>query len=162
MERTLYREGDLALTEEDGELFLHAGESAYRLASHPYEPCTYLYQGETLRAAVHNAFALDELRALAERGGTVCAVTGSAYDVGRVCRLLAYAAENCPDRDIGYVEGAIALEALKALGALSPETAVRPEAVGVRRIGDAFSHSRKRRERVMETEDGRVYVRIKE
>ena len=57
---------------------------------------------------------------------------------------------------------AVALEGLKALGALSPETAVRPEAVGIRKIGDAFSHSKKRKERVMETADGRVYVRIKE
>ena len=162
MAQTLYREGELALTEENGELILHAGEGVYRLASHPYEPCTYLYQGETLRAAVHNAFTLEELRALAEQGGAVRAVTGSEYDVGRACRLLAYAAENCPDRDLSYAEGAIALEDLKALGALSPETAVKPEAVGVRRIGDAFSHSKKRKERIMETEDGRVYVRVKE
>ena len=162
MERTLFREGDLALTEEGGELILHTGGSACRLASHPYEPCTFLYRGETLLSAVHNAFTLGELRALAERGGTIRAVTGSEYDLGRVCRLLAFAAENCPDHDIGYVEGAVALEELKALGALSPETAVRPEAVGVRKISDAFSHSRRRRERVMETADGRVYVRIKE
>ena len=162
MERTLFREGDLALTEDNGELFLHAGGSACRLASHPYEPCTYLYQGETLLAAVHNAFTLEDIRSLAERGGTIRAVTGSEYDLGRVCRLLAYATENCPDHDISYVEGAVALEGLKALGALSPETAVRPEAVGVRKISDAFSHSKKRKERVMVTEEGKVYVRIKE
>ena len=160
MERTLYREGELALTVDNGELFLHAGGSAYRLASHPYEPCTYLYQGEALRAAVHNAFTLEELRALSETGGALRAVTGSEYDLGRVCRLLAYAAEHCPDHDLGYVEGAVALEGLKALGALSPETAVSPEAVGVRRISDAFSHSKKRKERVMVTEEGTVYVRI--
>ncbi len=161
MEWTLYREGELALTEEDGELILHTGGSAFRLASHPYEPCTFLYRGETLQAAVHNAFNLWELRALAERGGTIRAVTGNEYDLGRVCRLLAYAAENCPDHDIGYVEGAVALEGLKALGALSPETAVKPEAVGVRKISDAFSHSKKRKERVMVTKEGKVYVRIK-
>lgn len=162
MDRTLYREGDLALTETAGELILHAAGSAYRLASQPYEPCTYLFEGETLRSAVHNAFTLDVLRALAERGGTIRSVTGNAYDIGRVCRLLAFAAEHCPDHDFSYAEGAVALEALKALGALSPETAVKPEAVGVRKISDAFSHSRRRRERVMETEDGRVYLRIKE
>ena len=161
MERTLYREGELALTEEEGELTLQAGGNAYRLASHPYEPCTYLYCGERRAAAIHNAFTLEEIRSLAEKGGTVRAVTGSEYGIGRVCRLLAYAAANCPDCDISYAEGAVALEGLKALGALSPETAVRPEAVGVRRISDAFSHSRRRRERVMKTEDGMVYVRIK-
>ncbi len=161
MEMTLYREGDLALTEEDGQLFLRAGAEVYRLASHPYEPCTCLYRGEELSAAIHNAFTLEEIRALAEQGATVRAVTGNEYDIGRVCRLLAFAAERCPDCDVSYAEGAVALEALKKLGALSPETAVKPETVGVRKISDAFSHSKKRKERVMVTEEGKIYVRIK-
>ena len=161
MENTLYREEGLALTEEDGELVLHAGEKSCRLSCQPYEPCTYLYRGDSLSAVVHNAFTLEEIRALAEQGGTVRAVTGSEYDVGRLCRLLAFAAENCPDCDIGYAEGAVALEGLKALGALSPETAVSPSAVGVQRISDAFSHSKRRKERVLYTPEGKVYVRIK-
>ena len=160
MENTLYREEGLALTEEDGTLSLHANGESYRLSCHPYEPCTRLYRGESLCAAIHNAFTAEEIRALA-KGGAIVAVTGSEYDVGRLCRLLAFAAENCPDCDIGYAEGAVALEGLKALGALSPETAVSPSAVGVRRISDAFSHSKKRKERVMITEEGKVYVRIK-
>lgn len=161
MERTLYREGELALTEEDGELILHAGAAACRLAFHPYEPCTYLYRGDRLLAVIHNAFTLEDIRALAEQGGTVCAVTGSEYGLGRLCRLLAYAAENCPDCDISYAEGALALEDLKVLGALTPEKAVSPSAVGVRKISSAFSHSKRRKERVMVTEEGKVYVRIK-
>ncbi len=160
MEKTLYREESLALTEEDGTLSLRVGEETYRLACHPYEPCTYLYRGDRLSAAIHNAFTVEEIRALAG-GGTARTVTGNEYDVGRLCRLLAFAAENCPDCDVGYAEGAVALEALKALGALSPETAVYPSAVGVRKISDAFSHSKRRKERVMYTEDGRAYVRIK-
>ena len=160
MERTLYEEEGLALTEKDGELFLHVGEESYLLACHPYEPCTRLYRGESLCAAIHNAFTAEEIRALA-KGGTARAVTGSEYDVGRLCRLLAFAVKNCPDCDISYAEGAVALEGLKALGALSPETAVNPSAVGVQRISDAFSHSKKRKERVMITEEGKVYVRIK-
>ena len=160
MERTLYGEEGLALTEKDGELFLRIGEKSCLLACHPYEPCTRLYRGENLCAAVHNAFTAEEIRALAE-GGTIMAVTGSEYDVGRLCRLLAFAAENCPDCDIGYAEGAVALEALKALGALSPETAVSPSKVGVRKISDAFSHSKRRKERVLYTPEGKVYVRIK-
>ena len=160
MENTLYREEGLALTEEDGTLYLHADGESYRLSSHPYEPCTCLYRGDSLSAVVHNAFTLEEIRALA-KGGTIMAVTGSEYDVGRLCRLLAFAAENCPDCDIGYAEGALALEELKALGALSPETAVSPSAVGVRKISDAFSHSRRRKERVLYTAEGKVYVRIK-
>lgn len=160
MERTLYEEEGLALTEKDGELFLRIGEESCLLACHPYEPCTRLYRGESLCAAIHNAFTAEEIRTLA-KGGTARAVTGSEYDVGRLCRLLAFAVKNCPDCDISYAEGAVALEGLKALGALSPETAVSPSAVGVRRISDAFSHSKKRKERVMITEEGKVYVRIK-
>ena len=160
MENTLYREEGLALTEEDGELILHAGGKSCRLSCQPYEPCTCLYRGDSLSAVVHNAFTAEEIRALAERGAIV-AVTGSEYDVGRLCRLLAFAAENCPDCDLGYAEGAIALEELKALGALSPETAVSPSEVGVRKISDAFSHSKRRKERVLYTPEGKVYVRIK-
>ena len=160
MEKTLYQEESLALTEEEGALSLHANGESYRLSCHPYEPCTYLYRGGSLRAVVHNAFTAEEIRTLAE-GGTIMAVTGSEYDVGRLCRLLAFAAENCPDCDISYAEGAVALEALKALGALSPETAVSPSKVGVRKISDAFSHSKRRKERVLYTPEGKVYVRIK-
>lgn len=162
MERTLYREEALALTEEEGELFLRTGGEVYRLGEHPYDLSTRLYRGEALRALIRNAFTLGQLRSLAEKGGTAEAATGSRYDIGRVCRLLAFAAANCPDCDISYAEGAVALEELKRLGALSPETAVKPEAAGVRRISDVFSHSRRRTERIMTTEDGRVYVRIKE
>ena len=160
MEKTLYLEEGLALTEEDGTLYLHANGKSCHLACSPYEPCTYLYQGDSLCAAVHSAFTVEEIRSLA-KGGTARAVTGNEYDVGRLCRLLAFAAENCPDCDLGYAEGAIALEELKALGALSPETAVSPSKVGVRKISDAFSHSKRRKERVLYTQEGKVYVRIK-
>ena len=160
METTLYGEEGLTLTEKDGALFLRIGEESFRLSCYPYEPCTRLYRGESLLASIHNAFSEEEIRALAG-GGTARAVTGSEYDVGRLCRLLAFAAENCPDCDLGYAEGAVALEGLKALGALSPETAVSPSAVGVRKISDAFSHSKRRKERVLYTPEGKVYVRIK-
>ena len=160
MENTLYLEEGLALTEEEGTLSLLANGETFRLASHPYEPCIYLYRGDSLFAVVHNAFTVEDIRALA-KGGTIAAVTGSEYDVGRLCRLLAFAAEHCPDCDLGYAEGAVALEGLKALGALSPETAVSPSAVGVRKISDAFSHSKRRKERVLYTPEGKVYVRIK-
>ena len=81
---------------------------------------------------------------------------------GRLCRLLAFAAAHCPDCDLGYAEGRIAVERMKALGAFSPETAVSCAELGVRQISDAFSHSRKLTERVMKTEDHRVYVKRKE
>ena len=156
----VYKDDEYELGQMDGIPCLVAGGRRFKLTCHPYEPCTRLYRGESLCAAIHNAFTAEEIRALA-KGGTARAVTGSEYDIGRLCRLLAFAVKNCPDCDIGYAEGAVALEGLKALGALSPETAVSPSAVGVQRISDAFSHSKKRKERVMITEEGKVYVRIK-
>ena len=95
MEKTLYHEAGLALTEEEGSLFLRAGTETYRLTCRPYEPCTCLYRGESLFAVIHNAFTAEEIRSLA-KGGTARSITGNDYDIGRVCRLLAFAAENCP------------------------------------------------------------------
>ena len=105
MERTLYGEEGLALTEKDGELFLRIGEESCLLACHPYEPCTRLYRGESLCAAVHNAFTAEEIRALA-KGGTARAVTGSEYDVGRLCRLLAQGCIcSCPRSPLSRIPG---------------------------------------------------------
>ena len=49
---------------------------------------------------------------------------------------------------------------LKESGATSPETAIDVTSLGVRSISDRFSHSKRRKERVMYTEEGKVYVRI--
>jgi len=158
----LYREGEILLADVDGDLYLWDGSCAYRIGSHPYEPCTYLLRGGGISAAIHNAFEADTIRFAAESGETVRSITGNDYGIGRICRLLVFAAKDCPDSDIGYVEGRIAIEKMKELGATSPETAVRVSELGVRGISDRFSRSKKRTERVLYTEDGRAYVRIKE
>ena len=158
--RLLYREGELALAEAEGELCFLDGALAYQVTSHPCEPCTHLRrQGET-KAVIRSAFERDRMLDVARNGGALRAVTGSEYDAGRLCRLLSCAVRSCPDCDMGYAEGRLAVEQMKAMGALSPETAAAPEALGVRGVDSAFSHSRRLTERVMRTEDGRLYVRI--
>ena len=156
-----YEEDRIGLAGVGGELYLWEGTFAYKIGSHPYEPCTYLLRDEEICTTIHNAFDQREIYNLAKRGGSLRSVTGNAYDLPRLCRLLAFAAQHFTEVDIGYAEGKIAIEKLKALGAVSPETAVPVEAVGVRKISDAFSHSKKLSERVMYREDGNVWLRIK-
>ena len=159
--KTLYAKGELELLKADDALLFRCGSQTYRLASHPYEPCTYLLRGEETAAAIHNAFTVEEIRSLAEKSAAIRSVTGNEYDTGRICRLLALAASACPDADIGYLEGRIAINEMKAIGALSPETAVPLRVLGLKSISDRFSRSKGLTERVMYTEDGRVYLRIK-
>lgn len=159
--KTLYAEGELELLKAEDGLFFRYGSQTFRLASHPYEPCTYLLSGEKTAAVIHNAFTVEEIRRIAEEGGAISSVTGNKYDAGRLCRLLAFAASACPDADIGYLEGRIAINEMKAMGALSPETAVPLRVLGLKSISDRFSRSKRLTERVMYTEDGRVYVCIK-
>ena len=157
----LHSTGNIALMVVHGELCLRDGADLYRVSSHPYEPCTYLIRNGNIDVTIHNAFEESSIRRVAEKKGTIRAVTGTEYDADKLCRLLAFAAKNCPNHDVGYVEGKMAIEKMKALGAITPETAVDMSELGVRTISDAFSHSKKLAERVMRTESGKVYVRIK-
>jgi hypothetical protein len=94
------------------------------------------------------------------KGKTVTSISGKVYDVKAFCVTTEYAASYLYDTDISYVEGALAVKKLKESGATSPETAIDVTSLGVRSISDRFSHSKKRKERVMYTEEGKVYVRI--
>ena len=157
----LYRGGGQLLTGSEDALFLRDGERVYELTSHPYEPCLYLRERGSLAAVLHNGFGTEDVCRAARQGETLRSVTGNEFGVGRLCRLLAFAASRGLEADVGYAEGKLALEDLKARGAFSPETAVKPEELGLRRIDERLTRSKKLTERVMHTEDGRVYVRSK-
>lgn len=159
--QTIYRNERFLLEVRDGAPYLTAGGCEYALFCHPYEPCTYV-KSAAGTVAVHNAFEVSSALVLFARGETIRVITGKDYDAAAFCELLAYAAALGVDTDIGYVEGALAVEKLIALGATAPETAVRVQAVGVRHISDAFSRSKKLQKRVLYTDDGRAYVRIKQ
>ena len=160
-EKVLYSAEDMALMDVDGELCLRDGGNLYRIHSHPYEPCTYLVREGNIAATIHNAFESSTIRRVAEERQPIRAVTGAEYDADRLCRFLAFAAKRCPNHDISYIEGKMAIEKMKELGATRPETVVDMDELGVRTISDMFSHSKKLTERVMRTENGKVYVQIK-
>ena len=160
-EKVLYGVEDIALMDVDGELCLRDGGNLYQIHSHPYEPCTYLVREGNIDATIHNAFESSTIRRVAEDRQPIRAVTGAEYDADRLCRFLAFATKHCPDHDVSYVEGKMAIEKMKELGATMPETAVGMSELGVRTISNAFSHSKKLAERVMRMENGKVYVQIK-
>ena len=68
---------------------------------------------------------------------------------------------NFRDTDIGYLEGAMAVARMKELDITSPEKAVEVQSLGLRKISERFSHSRKLDERVMYTAQGKVYLKIR-
>lgn len=160
-ETILHQTGGFTLSEKGENLFLYSGTRVYSITSTPFEPCTFLKLDEHILSTIHNAFDCREILSLAQEGGTLHAVTGCEYDLPRLCRMLAYAAANPGDYSIEYVEGKLAIEDMKQRGAISPETAVSLASLGIRHISRAFSHSRRLQERVMTTDDNRVYLQIK-
>ncbi len=145
----VYQDERYMLGQTDTSPYLTADGKTYLLSFHPYEPCTYIRDGERLVAVIHNAFnPLDVMEAFA-KGKTVTSISGKVYDAKAFCVMIEFAASYLYDTDISYVEGALAVK-----------TAIDVTSLGVRSISDRFSHSKKRKERVMYTEEGKVYVRI--
>ena len=156
----VYQDERYTLGQKDMSPYFTADGKTYLLSCHPYEPCMYIRDRERLVAVIHNAFnPLDLMEAFA-KGKTVTSISGKVYDAKAFCVMIEFAASYLYDTDISYVEGALAVKKLKESGATSPETAIDVTSLGVRSISDRFSHSKKRKERVMYTEEGKVYVRI--
>ena len=158
----VYRDERFVLLQKDGTAHLIIDGKEYELSCHPYEPCTYIKEDGSLISSIHNAFDPDRVIEAFSKGESVRAITGKAYNAEEFCRVIEYAANNPGDTDISYVEGALAVGKLKSLGATSPERAVDIRVLDVRTISESFSHSKKLKERVMYTEDGKVYLRIKQ
>ena len=106
-----------ALSRKDGKAYLTADGKTYCLSCHPYEPCMYISDARGIVSVVHNAFDPIAVLESFAHGQTVEAVTGTRYDPLAFCEMLAFAVERFSDTDIGYVEGAMAVERLKAMGA---------------------------------------------
>jgi hypothetical protein len=87
----IFESGALSLCDIAGCLVLRDGLREIRISSTPFEPCTYL-EGTSCRTILHNAFAESDIRRIAARGGTLRSITGTEYDAGRLCGLLAFAA----------------------------------------------------------------------
>ncbi len=157
----VYRDERYVLGLGSGQPYLIAEGKRYSLSCHPYEPCTYVEDESGVILTIHNAFDPQHVLEAFSQERTVASITGKKYGPREFCVMLAFAAERFSDTDISYVEGSMAIDALEKKGAVSPETAVDVETLGVRRISDSFSHSKKLTRRVMYTEDGRVWLRIR-
>jgi len=98
-----------AITEDDsGVLNLNSEvvtytykNETYQLYSHPYEPCLYLYSGDELVCALHNAYNSQQLVKAFSAGETVKTNYGKDYDKefneAGFCRVLAAALESGRD-----------------------------------------------------------------
>ena len=146
--------------ERERVLFISKGK-CYRLSCHPYEPCTYIDLGKGAMIFIHNAFDPFSVVEAFVAGKNVTSITSKVYDGRQFCEMLDFMIEHYSDTDISYLEGAIAVRKMKELGAISPEKAVDVQSLGVRKISDSFSHSRKLDERVMYTADGKAYLKIR-
>ena len=154
----IFQEGDLCLGDVDERTYLLDGERSFWLSDHPYEPCLYVKTSDGAMMTVHHAFTVEELCRAAKEDSIIRMITGNEYDIRGVCRLLLKAVElSRDDVDIGYVEGSLFLDHLKQQGAVSPETAVDPAAVGIRnpKMMNPFLHSKK----VCCTAEGLFYLR---
>ena len=110
----VYEEDGIGLADVDGELYLWDGTFAYKIGSHPYEPCTYLLRDGAICTTSHNAFDQREIYGLVKRGGILRSITGNEYDLPGICGFLAFASQHFTDVDIIYAEGKFAIEKLKA------------------------------------------------
>jgi len=140
--------------------FINQGKY-YRLSYHPYEPCIYIDMGNSTPLVLHNSFDPYQVAESFALGKTVTSISGRIFNGLTFCQMLEVMIENYTDTDLGYIEGAIAVRKLKESGAIGEEKAIELKSLGIEKIDDRFSHSRSLSERVMYTEDGRVYLRIR-
>lgn len=63
-------------------------EHNYRLFSHPYEPCLYIYDGDNCVCTLHTAFNTEELVAAFSAGKSVKAIDWKDYDETAFCKIL--------------------------------------------------------------------------
>ena len=158
----VYLDERYALFQEREKVFVSIDGKCYRLFCYPYEPITYIDMGSGSFVSIHNAFDPYNVIKSFAKGYSVRSISGKEYDAEEFCKMLEFMIDHYTDTDISYLEGAMAVKKLKELSATSPETAVKLQELGVRTISDNFSHSRSLDERVMYTDDGKVYLRIKE
>lgn len=74
----VYQDERYTLGQKDTSPYFTADGKTYMLSCHPYEPCTYIRDGERLVAVIHNAFdPLDAMKAFA-KGKTVTSISGKS------------------------------------------------------------------------------------
>ncbi len=158
----VYMDDRFALFQERERVCFVSEGKCYRLTCHPYEPCIYIHLNKDVYVSIHNAFDPYKVVESFALGKRVTSISGKIYDGRRFCEMLDHTIRHYSDVDISYIEGALAVNRMKELGAIDKENAIEISKLGVRKISENFSHSRKLNERVMYTEDGKVYLRIRD
>lgn len=156
----IYRDEKYILCYENKIPYFYIKEEKYELSSHPYEPCTYIKR-DGLCISIHNAFDIDYAFHVFQNKKTIISITGKEYSQKDFCTMLEYSLEGSQDTDISFVEGQIDIDKLISLGAINIENAIDLKTIGIRQISDRFHHSKKLEKRVMYTDDGKVYIKIK-
>ena len=90
----------------DEVIYTYKGET-YRLSSHPYEPCLYLWRGDECACTLHNAYNPEDLVKAFTSGKTVKTNYAKNYDKefdeAGFCRVLAAAIDSGRDEmDLFY------------------------------------------------------------
>lgn len=153
----IYRGGNCTLETIDGRAYFRTDGQRYRLSSHPYEPCTYLIDENEQQKTIHNAFEIGSALREFGSGRTLRAITGTVYDAAAFCRLLGQAAAYAGDEvDIDYLEAMQIVDAVRARGAVSKETARDPAELGL--AGSKYLPRLLHAKKIRRTKDGRCYA----
>lgn len=72
----------------NGKIIFSHTYGEYKLSSHPYEPCLYIYKDDEMIKVLHNAFDVYELPSIFDAGKTVRAIDGSDFDEEAFCKVL--------------------------------------------------------------------------
>ena len=110
IKRETVAEEDHGMLDLDPEEVTYTYKSeTYKLYSHPYEPCLYLYGGDGLVCALHNAYNPEQLAEAFSAGKTVKTNYGKDYDKefdeAGFCRVLAAALDSGRD-DMDFFDAA--------------------------------------------------------
>ncbi|MBQ6575164.1 MAG: hypothetical protein IJL90_03555 [Lachnospiraceae bacterium] len=155
--KTLYEDGEYLLVRSDGDAFLCIGDNSYKLSDHPYEPCLYIRIAHGTWVTLHNSFTVKTICETALSNGTVTTVSGHAYDMPGILRLLRKTIEiSQASVDITYVEALCFMDILEEHGAISEETAIDLRTFGMQNpnVMNTLLHSKK----AAVTNDARYYI----
>lgn len=72
----------------DNKVIFTLEDEEYRLSSHPYEPCLYIYKNDEMIKIIHNAFDVDDLIEMFEASETVVAADSEQFDEEAFCKVL--------------------------------------------------------------------------
>ena len=129
-----YNDGEMSFGRKDGRTYLVWEKMFYLLTDYPWEPCLYVKSWDKKLKALHHAFTVERLIELAKNGGTMELIRDTEFDVPQILRTILRAMElPLDDMDIDHAAAYLFIDKMMELGAVSEETAVEPEKIGLTR-----------------------------